>query len=50
MEVNDDGKEGYGIKAAEKAEVLYQRVQQMQDLRPSSRLSPQVRHLPYLLP
>ena len=42
--------EGYETQAAESAEVLYARIQQMQDLWQAARLPSQVRHLPYLLP
>ncbi len=38
------------LKAAARAQVLQPPQQPLQDLRPSPRLPPRLRHLPYLLP
>ena len=43
-------KESNDPEAAGPREVLHPQVQPLQDLRPSPRLSPGLRHLPYLLP
>ena len=49
-EATEYGKESYDFETAEACQIHRKSIQQMQDLRQTSRLSQKIRYLPYLLP